>query len=266
MLCFARLGILLLAAGLLVASDALPDFVMQTSSGPVSFHDVRLAGSGRVSGVATNLGQHKWIGLLADFEVVDPFGKTVGSAPLMFRALDRGQSRKFEDTIQFPDGGKPNFSGYRVSYHTGAIAVKYVLTMVSPSQNRLLEFADQDLQFSFSVSDTSIELKMRNTSRSAVKVIWRGTEFTDVFEQTHLIAHVGGGDSTIAPAGSLKESVEPVGGNSGEYKGWRADSVLPRTQDAGEMTGRSITLSLPVEVEGAQRCYRFVFQVAETLF
>jgi hypothetical protein len=239
---------------------------MQTSSGPVSFHDVRLAaGSGRVSGVATNLGEHKWKALLADFEVVDPVGKTVGSAPLMFRDLDRGQSRKFEDTIQFP-GGKPKFSGYRVVYHTGAVDVKYVLTMVSPAQNRLLEFADQDLQFSFAVSDASIELKMRNNSRSAVKVIWRETEFTDVFEQTHLIAHVGGGDSTIAPAGSLKESVEPVGGNSGEFKGWRADAVLPRTLDAGEMTGRSITLSLPVEVEGAQRCYRFVFQVAETLF
>jgi hypothetical protein len=53
---------------------------------------------------------------------------------------------------------------------------------------------------------------------------------------------------------------------SGEYGGWRADRILPRTQDAGEIAGRTIALSLPVQVEGIQRMYLFKFQVAEVLF
>jgi hypothetical protein len=269
MLVFVRFGIPLFVATLLAAStDALPDFVLQTSSGPISFHDVRVtAGSGHISGIVTNLGEHKWSGLLADFELVDPVGKTVGRAPLMFKNLDRKQSRRFEDRVEFADGKQKEFSGHRVVYRTGAIDVKYVLKMVSPAENRLLEFADQDLEFSFSVSETALEVKIANRSRAAVKVIWRDTEFRDVFEQTQLIAHVGGGDSTITPSGLLKETIEPVGGNTTtDYEGWRAGRVLPRTQDAGEMTGRSIALSLPVEVEGVRRSYRFAFQIAETLF
>jgi hypothetical protein len=42
--------------------------------------------------------------------------------------------------------------------------------------------------------------------------------------------------------------------------------VLPRTLDAGELKGKTISLSLPLESGGVTTTYQFVFQVAETLF
>jgi hypothetical protein len=216
--------------------------------------------------VATNRSERKWNGLLADLELVDPTGNTVGRAPVMIENLHRKQSKLFDTSVQWTDGKQREFSGYRMVYKTGSIAVKYVLTMVSPVRSRILQYSDPDLWFSFSISESSIELKMKNNSRSEVKVIWSDAEFTDVFEQTHLVTHFGGGNSTIYPGLVLAETVEPVSFASGEYGGWRADRILPRTQDAGEIAGRTIALSLPVQVEGIQRMYLFKFQVAEVLF
>jgi len=257
----------------------LPDIEVETSSGPISFHDVVVRPESRkdrrlrVNGVVTNLTDRKWSGILFDLELLGPNGERVGHAPLMYTNLEREQSRRMSkgaegELIQLLDANRREFSGYRIFYRTGELDIKYVLTMLKPRSNRLLAYADQDVTFSFSVSNACIDLKLKNNSRSPVNVDWGEAAFVDIFEQSHAIGHVGTGDSQIAPYETLSDSIEPVSTSAVEtsqYEGWRVGRVLPRTRDAGELKGRTISLLLPVEVDGVKRSYRFVFQVAEIL-
>jgi hypothetical protein len=262
------------------AADAsgvpLPDFQVQTSSGPVSFHDVVLSSESRkdqcprISGIVSNLTDRKWTAVLFQLELLDSAGKTVGRAPLLYRNLERGQSRQLtNEPVQLLDPSQKDFSGYRVEYRTGEIELTYVLTMMAPERNRLLQYADEDAEFSFSVTDSCIELKLKNRSSSAASVDWRGAEFVDIFAKSHEVRRVGGGDGKMIPFGVLAATVEPVFDRpviEDEYAGWRSGRVLPRTDDAGPLKGKIVSLVLPVETGGVRKTYRFVFQVAEILY
>jgi hypothetical protein len=249
-----------------------------TSSGPVSFHHVVISQEARkehrlrVNGVVTNLTDRRWSGILFNLELLGLQGERIGNAPLMYTNLERDQSRKISkssegEIIQLLDAKQRDFTGYRIVYRVGELDIKYMLTLLKPQPNRLLQYADQDVSFSFSVSDACIDFKLRNISRSAVTVDWSAARFVDIFEQSHEVSHVGSSDSKVPPDAILADSIEPVitSPETNRYEGWRAGRVLPRTQDAGELKGRTISLSIPVEVNGVKRPYLFVFQIAEIL-
>jgi len=248
---------------------ALPDFQAQTSSGPVSFHDVVVKPGRQVNGVVTNLTDRKWTAVVFDFELVDSAGKTVGHAPLIFRNFERGQSRELAVSVPLLNTNKQEFAGYRLEYLTGEVELTYVLTMLEPERSRLLKYEDEDAAVSFSVSDTCINVKLKNRSSSAMTVDWSGARFVDILEKSHPVRHIGDGTGNVIPFGSLAASIEPIFESpveTGEYAGWRSGRVLPRTDDAGVLKGKIVSLVLPVEVGGVRRSYRFVFQVAEILY
>jgi hypothetical protein len=247
---------------------ALPDFDVQTSSGVISFHGVSVNKSLRIDGLVTNRTDRRWTAVLFEFELLSADGKIVGRAPLLYKNLLPAQSKELADRpVQLLDPNRRDFSGYRILYRTGELEVSYVLTLLKPQPSRLLQYEDETTEFSFSILDTCINLKLKNKSSSPITVDWSGARFVDIFEQSHSVTHVG--NSKVGPFERLSETIEPAltaAVEPGQYEGWRTGRVLPRTLDAGELKGKTISLSLPLESGGVRTIYQFVFQVAETLF
>ena len=257
------LGGFLAMGGPVHEAVALPDFEVQTSAGPMLFHDVSVDGHLRVNGSVTNKNDRKWTAVVFELELLNAGGRIVGHVPVLCRNLAPGQSKEFSEQIQLLDPKQREFSAYRALYRTGELEVTYVLTMLKPQRNRLLQYEDQAAAFSFSISDTCIDLKLKSNSSSSVMVDWNAARFTDIFEQSHPVTHAG--TSKAAPFEKLSESIEPAP-NAGHYEGWRRGGVLPRTLDAGELKGKTIGLAFPLESGGVKTWYQFVFQVAETLY
>jgi hypothetical protein len=262
------LGGFLAVSGQVHEGVRLPDFDVQTSSGLISFHSVSVSKNLRIDGLVTNRTDRKWTAVLFEFELLSADGKVVGRVPLLYKNLLPGQSKEMADRpAQLLNPNRRDFSGYRILYRTGELEVTYVLTLLKPQPNRLLQYADQTTEFSFSILDTCINLKLKNNSSSQVTVDWSSARFVDIFEQSHSVTHVG--SSKVAPFERLSETIEPAltaAIEPGQYEGWRTGRVLPRTLDAGELKGKTISLSLPLESEGVRTVYQFVFRVAETLF
>jgi hypothetical protein len=247
---------------------ALPNLDVETTSGLFSFHDVSLNRNLRLGGVVTNRTDRKWTAILFELELLSDKGTIVGHAPLLYRNLAPGQSAQLTDhPVQLIDPARREFSGYRILYRTGEFEVTYVMTMLKPQRNRLLQYEDPNSSFSFSILDTCITLNLKNNSSSPMEVDWSAARFVDIFEQSHSVAHSG--TSVVAPFERTKETIEPaltMVVEPGQYEGWRAGRVLPRTLDAGELKGKTISLSIPLKTAGVTTVYQFVFQVAETLF
>lgn len=241
----------------------LPDSVVQTSVGAILFHDISVDKNLRLSGTVTNKTDRKWTAVLFELELLDASGNMVGRAPLSYKDLLPEQSKEVSEQAQLLNPAQREFSGYRILYRTGELEVTYVLTMLQPRKNRMLQYEDAGASFAFSISDTCLELKLKNNSTAPATVVWEEARFTDIFEQSHPVTPAG--NTRIAPFERVSYTIEPAP-NAGHYEGWRAGRVLPRTLDAGELKGKTIKLSLPLESGGVKTIYEFVFQVADTLF
>jgi hypothetical protein len=258
----------------------LPDMEVQTSSGPVFFHNVAVQREHglRVNGVLTNRTDRRWTVIVLDLELLDASGKVMGRLPLTYKNLQPDKSRELANSlggepIQLVDPARRDFTGYRILYRAGEIGMTYMFTMLKPERNRVLQYEDQNAAFSFKISDTCIKLKLKNNLSSPLKVEWNAATFVDVFEQSHPVTHQSAGDSVVNPFATLQESITPVAVPPAKdsaieiynREGWRTGRILPRTQDAGELKRRTISLSLPFQIGGQETNYQFVFQVAETL-
>jgi hypothetical protein len=236
------------------AGGRMPDRLVETSSGPLRFHDV-VAGPGhRLSGVVTNATARNWTSVEFQIEWLAADGNVTGRTPLVIHHLKHGESRSL--SLELKDSVPADISNYRVAYRTGELEATYFLTMLQPERKRVLEYEDADTSFSFAISPVCFDVKFKNKTNRVLTVDWAGARFVDIFERQHVMAE---GQAEVAPFAIVKELLEPAGEVT-------AGRVLPQSEDAGELAGKTVSLSIPVVLDGVRKEYRFVFQVAEVLY
>lgn len=154
-------------------------------------------------------------------------------------------------------------------------ALKYRL--LGPAQSDVLAFQDTLIAVSFTVSEQSFQMNLRNLARQDLKILWDRADYTDVFNRQHRLMHSGikyQDRGNLIPAqmvpagGSVQEAVIPVGSvfYSQETRRYELKPLFTLDSEAAsDLKGRVFYLFLPVEVNRQIIPYNFKIQITEAV-
>lgn len=171
-------------------------------------------------------------------------------------------------------GIQARIATFNVRFHSGEIPANYVFAMTSPVQSPALIFHDAAISISFSISKKQIGFSLYNRSANPLRVDWNQVSYVDVLGKSHKIVHSGinkytdsAQTPTVVPPGArIEDFVVPsdyVRYTPGKYGGWQEEPLLPEGEMAYSFKGKSISVFMPLEVNGEVKNYFFAFRILE---
>ncbi len=149
--------------------------------------------------------------------------------------------------------------------------------LVSPIVSDALEFRDSAIAISFTVGEQAFQMRFENLTSRNVKILWERAGYTDAAGQTHRIMHSGIRfqdrnnplpDQVIPPRAAVQEAVIPI--NKVYYvqqkKTYEIRPLFDLTSDAAAgLKGRTITLFIPLEMNGVIIPYNYRIQITDAV-
>jgi hypothetical protein len=132
-------------------------------------------------------------------------------------------------------------------------------------------FEDQLVSMAWIFTRDRLAFKLTNKTRYSLKVLWDEASYLDAGGQSHRVMHNGvkyidrsltEPPSVVIRGGSLEDVVLPIDYVYGNGADWIEGPFFPgRFDHAKQLTGKSVQILLPLEVEGVVNEYIFLFRI-----
>jgi hypothetical protein len=132
-------------------------------------------------------------------------------------------------------------------------------------------FEDQLVSMAWIFTRDRLAFKLTNKTRYSLKVLWDEASYLDAGGQSHRVMHNGvkyidrsltEPPSVVIRGGSLEDVVLPIDYVYGNGADWIEGPFFPgRFDHAKQLTGKSVQVLLPLEVEGVVNEYIFLFRI-----
>jgi hypothetical protein len=150
--------------------------------------------------------------------------------------------------------------------------VQYGFTMVKPAESKSLAYDDDTLNVVFGVSRKGVTFTLKNKTEGPLKIDWNQWSYVDVDGKSHKVFHRGVAykdketslpPSTIPPTAALEDLIVPTDSVvwSNAENGYRTLDLLPHTPDASTLVGKTLSVFMPLEVNGSVKNYLFSFKI-----
>jgi hypothetical protein len=262
----------------------LADREIPAAGGTFVFTDVILdemsSGSWIITGSIRNNTGRKWQPVIFEFQLYDLSKNPMGSqidGPIKFRmdSFVNGDVKPF-GTNQFKsllrtDTFQPVWK-YEVT-HDGNYSGKQIVVMQKPWESRELLYEDQAIWIRFSFSEKQIVIILQNKLQSPIKVDWNNISYVDFTGVAHGIMHTGVRymerdrpqvPTIIPPAAMIEDVIIPsdhITYTSGRSGGWTLRPLFPGLKDTDLYVGKSFSVFMPLELDGAVKNYLFSFRI-----
>jgi hypothetical protein len=149
------------------------------------------------------------------------------------------------------------------------------LSLIKPIPSDSLSFADDKIQVLFQVSKNGMSFSIKNNTEAAVRILWDQVAFVDWGARSHQVIHKGvkyadkGGAKpiTVIPPGAAWEDTAIPEDNITFVSGdWAIDDFLPPGPKAMDLKGKTVSIFMPLEINGKATDYNFVFQVRDVKY
>jgi hypothetical protein len=134
-------------------------------------------------------------------------------------------------------------------------------------------FEDQLVGMAWIFTRDRLAFKLTNKTRYSLKVLWDEASYLDASGQSHRVMHNGvkyvdrsqtEPPSVVIRGGSLEDVVLPIDYVYNNRADWIEGPFFPgRLDQAKQLTGKSVQVLLPLEVEGVVNEYIFLFRINE---
>jgi hypothetical protein len=238
-----------------------------------------LPGSWIITGIVGNNTGREWKRVVFDFQLYDMSGSAMSSyldKPITVTAhsLNNDEEQRFA-TNYFkslrPDALQSVWK-YEVTYKDADLG-KQIFVMVKPRESKELMFEDQAIRIRFILSETQVGIRLQNKMPSAIKVDWNTVSYVDITGLAHSVIHTGVRyierdrpqvPTIIPPAAMIEDAIVPsdhISYASGSGSGWSSRPLFPGLTATDLYVGKSFSVFMPLEIEGAVKNYSFAFSV-----
>lgn len=154
---------------------------------------------------------------------------------------------------------------------------KYTFKMIKPAESTNGLFTDKYIQAAFPLNRIEFSFTIKNITDQPIFLDWNQASYVDPAGQSHKVIHTGiryierdkeMPPSIIPPGASLSDIFYPADyvnysrGFLGTGTGrWETQQMLPKPEQGRHLIGKTISLFIPLKINGEQKYYSFVFQL-----
>jgi hypothetical protein len=259
---------------------ALADQEIRVGNGTFMFRDVvldgtTLPGSWIIKGFVRNNTGRDWKRVTFDFQLYDTTGTVLNNyigrnINFIAHSIKDDEIQPFS-TNYFNALLRPVWK-YEVAYK-GTETGKHEFAMVKPSESRELFFEDQFIKVIFSLSEKQIGMVLQNKMQSPIKVDWNNMSYVDIVGLAHGVIHTGVRyierdrpqvPTVIPPAAMIEDAIIPsdhISYTPGSDRGWSSRPLFPDITETDLYIGKSFSVFMPLEFDGAVKNYLFSFRI-----
>jgi hypothetical protein len=163
-------------------------------------------------------------------------------------------------------------ANFKIQFKTGVYPAKYSFTMTKPSQSADLQVHDEFLDASFTISQEQITFVLRNKTDNPIKLSWDQVSYVDFFGTSHRVMHKGiklvdreqpQAPTAIPPNAQVDELVAPTDYVAFISGNWKQGNILPDNVAAKQLKGKTVSVFMPLEINGSIKNYSFEFLVSK---
>jgi hypothetical protein len=178
------------------------------------------------------------------------------------------------DSELYGSSVKGDIGSFTIAFVSGKYPAVYLFSLTKPSASPALAHEDELMRVSFSIpaepQDNPISFTLTNKTDNAIVIDWNQVSYVDVKGAAHRVVHKGVRlmerdqpmPATTVPPGSTLEDfifpsdeIEMLGGK------WIQHMLFPDAPLAAGLKGKTFSIFLPLEVNGAKKTYNFVFRI-----
>jgi hypothetical protein len=267
------------------ARTQLGDREIRAGNGTFVFREVvldgnTLPGSWILKGFIRNKTGRDWERASFDFQLYDMSGSVLrnqvdSSIKFTVHSLKDNDVQPFSTNyfkaLIRPDALQSVWK-YEVTYE-GTGSGKPIIVMIKPWESRELLFEDQSIRIRFLLSDKQIGMILQNNMNTPIKVDWNNVSYVDITGTAHGVVHTGVRyierdrpqvPTVIPPAAKIEDAIIPsdhISYTPGSGSGWSSRSLLPAILDTDLYIGKSFSVFMPLEFDGAAKNYLFSFRI-----
>ena len=164
------------------------------------------------------------------------------------------------------------FSRFEIKFAGGEYEVDYKISLMKPSLSPSLAFEDDALTFSFQLppSRRGVDLTLQNKTQNPVRIDWNQVSYVDIEAVAHKVLHQGVRfvqrdqpmpSTTVPPGAKVSDQIYPSDAVVFAEREWVMPPIFPAGPDALSLKGKTFSIFLPLEVNGATKNYNFVFSI-----
>jgi len=239
--------------------------------------------SPRLKGDVVNNTNKDWIKAEFEVDLYDKAGNMIKgflerSFSFILRDIKKGEAKSLGDGYGelFP-GLKRDVSiaKFEIRFKLGEYPARYTFAMMSPKENAELVFEDDSIRIEFAISKRELGFVLRNKTANPVRIDWNEVAFVDDAGESHKVMHSGiryverdkpQAPTIVPPTAKVQDIVFPIDYvwySPGQYGGWSELPFFPEGPMAGNYKGKSFSVFMPLEVNGAVKNYSFVFKITD---
>jgi len=234
----------------------------------------------KLNGVATNLTGHAVVNPAFEASVTDISGK-VQSGFIDFSKISAGKAVPVSslgvDGISIISVLNPiaPSSQLKIKYLGGGkLDVEYRFRVTKPTISDGMELEDDNIRAVFAVTQTAVQFSILNKTAGPIKIDWNQVSFIDPDSNSYPVTHEGvkyadaaaaKPPSVVPPSAKFSDAVVPANNVSFSSGSWSTRDLLTRSPLAPAMKGRTISIFMPLEINGAQKNYLFSFEITDVL-
>ena len=217
-------------------------------------------------------------------DLVDPSGGVIGRPKRAHTssfdaAIKDGEEKSmaFNRGVMAPLGTKKSafvIARHKIGLEGGTYAVTYSFALVKPVEVPGLAFEDTALSINFSIIKPMISFHLTNKTDQPIKIDWNEVSYVDVSGLAHKVTHKGvriiernstQPPTTIPPTAKIDEFIIPTDAVSMRLNKWEMKDLLPEGPEAKGLEGKTFSLFMPLEVNGAVKNHLFTFKIIKVI-
>jgi len=255
-------------------------------NGSFEFSDFRVEGGASYSlklyVTVTNKTGHDWT--IVSFKLIpyDQAGNAMPEATSLLMefhvyGIADGQTRRI-DGANIMYTGQTKISRFGIKFSDGSMPIAYDVVMVKPVPSRDMRFEDGVIQAQWVFDPKQIGFVLRNKTDNPIKVDWNQISYVDATGTAEKIMHNDvkftsrnepQPPTTIPPTAKIEDFVFPSANayyETGRYGGWRETPMFPNSEDGLLYKGKTFSVFMPLEINGAVKNYTFTFMIQDVRF
>jgi hypothetical protein len=225
-----------------------------------------------------------WIAAHFYIDLIDPPGGVIGKPPMTHScrfetSIKDGEEKAlaFNRGMTLPPSTKKGaftLARYDISLEGGSYAVEYSFALIKPAESQELKFEDQALSIGFLIVKPQITFQLVNKTDQPIKIDWIQVSYVDTSGSAHKVTHGGVRiidrnsalpPTSIPPTAKVEDFIVPTDAISLQSGKWETNDLLPQGPVAKALEGKTFSLFMPLEVNGAVKNYLFTFKITKVV-
>jgi hypothetical protein len=192
-----------------------------------------------------------------------------GTAPVY--SVKKGIATKLD--TQMYGKVKGDIGKFEITFDDGQYPAIYRFSLTKPAASPTLEHEDATVQIKFSIPENKqVAFTLKNKTDNPIKVDWDQVSYVDPEGKSHKAMHQGirfierdrsQSPTTIPPGATLEDFVYPSDAVTMIGNEWSTPMLFPAAPKAAAFKGKSFSVFMPLEVNGATKNYNFVFAIED---